>query len=173
MEENKETNAITTRSVGLTFGLYSGAVSVAVFLIVSLLGMNPFGGGLNYIGMVAAIVLLVLAQKKFKDEGDGYMSYGQGFGIGFWSSLVSVTLSMGVTYVYINFVDYGPMQMFLDEQLLKMQESGTPESSIEVAQDWTKRLFWVFGAIGGYIGSLVIVMIVTIFTQKKNAQAEV
>ncbi len=173
MEENTASESITTRSAGVTFGLYTGAVSVAVFLITSLLGMNPFGGGLNYIGTVASIVLLVLAHKKFKDSGDGFMSYGQGFGIGFWFTLVSAALAIGVMYLYINFFDDMPMKLMLEEQATKMQESGTPDSTIETAAEWTKKLFWPIAAAGGLIGGLVIAAIVTIFTQKKNPQAEV
>ena len=173
MEENKESTAVTTRSAGVTFGLYAGAVSASVFLVVSLVGMNPFGGGLNYIGMVASIVLLILAQKKFKDSGDGFMSYGQGFGIGFWFTLVSSGLALVVMYAYINFFDYSPMQMMLEEQANKMLEAGTPDSTIETAQEWTKKLFWGIAVVSGILGGLLIAAIVTIFTQKKNPQAEV
>ena len=174
MEENVnvEASPVTIRSAGIKYGLYAGLVSISVFLITSLLGYNPFGGGLNYIGVVASIILLVLAHKEFKDSGDGFMGYGQGFAIGFWCTLVSVILSLGVTYLYINFYDYSPMQLFMEDQATKMQEAGTPDSTIETAQEWTKKLFWVIGLVGAIIWGLVIALIVTIFTQKKNPQGE-
>lgn len=162
----------TTRSVGMNYGLYAGLFSIAVFLITSLLGYNPFGGGLNYIGTVASIVLLVFAHKKFKDSGDGFMSYGQGVGIGFWFTVISAALAIGVMYIYINFFDDAPLQRMLEEQANKMQESGTPDSTIETAQEWTKKLFWAIAAIGGLIGGGIIALIVTIFTQKKNPQGD-
>ncbi len=166
MEENAQVP--NARTIGLTFGLYAGAISAVVFLITSFLGYNPFGGGLNYIGTVASIVLLVLAHKKFKDSGDGFMSYGQGMGIGFWFTLVSALLAITVMYVYINFVDYSPLQLMLDEQTAKMEEAGSDENAIETAMEWTKKLFWLFAVIGGLIGGIVVALIVTIFTQKKN-----
>jgi hypothetical protein len=173
MEENATSEPLSTRSVGMQFGLYSAAVSSLVFLVTSFLGYNPFGGGLNYIGTVASIVLLVLAQKKFKDSGDGFMSYGQGAGIGFWCTLISVVITMAIMYIYINFVSYSPMQMMLEEQATKMQEGGTPDSAIETAQEWTKKLFWVFGIVGALIFGMIIALVVTIFTQKANPQAQV
>lgn len=168
MEENAQVP--NARTIGLTFGLYAGAISAVVFLVTSFLGYNPFGGGLNYIGTVASIVLLVLAHKKFKEAGDGFMSYGQGMGIGFWFTIVSALLALIVMYVYINYVDYGPLQLMLDEQTAKMEETGSDENAIETAMEWTKKLFWVFAVIGGLIGGMVVALIVTIFTQKKNPE---
>ena len=166
MEDSTQTP--NSLKIGATFGLYSGLIAIVVFLMVSFLGYNPFGGGFNYIGSVASIVLLVLAHKKFKDSGDGFMSYGQGIGIGFWFTLVSALLAILVMYIYINFIDYNPMQLMLDDQLAKMEESGTSEEAIETAVSWTKKLFWVFAVIGGLVGGMIIALLVTIFTQKKN-----
>jgi hypothetical protein len=171
MEET--TPSVTTRSAGLTFGLYSAVVSILVFVVLSALGMNPFSGGWNYVGTVAAIVLLVLAQKNFKDNGNGFMSYGQGFGIGFWFGLAGVLLGVGFMYVYVEFIDHGPLDAMMAEQLEKMQEQGAPDSTIETAQEWTKKLFWPLALAGGLVGNLVIAAIVTIFTQKANPEMPV
>lgn len=160
----------STMKTGATYGLFAGLFSIVVFVVVSTLGLNPFGGGLNYIGTVGSIVLLVLAHKKFKDSGDGFMSYGQGLAISIFFFLVSSLLGILVMYIYVNFVDYSPLQAVLDEQLQKMQEANTPDDAIETAQKWTKNLFWVFAVIGGLFGGLVIGLIVSIFTQKKNPE---
>lgn len=165
--EDVTKNQVSGRSIGMTYGLYAGLISVIIFIIISASGLNPFGGGLNYIGTAASIVLLVLAHRKFKQSGDGYMTYGQGMGIGFWFTLISCVLTVGVMYVYINFIDYTPLQLMLDEQLVKMQEGGSPEEAIEMATTWTKNLFWPMAIVGGLIGGIIVALIVTIFTQKK------
>lgn len=169
--DSQQRTPVSGRSIGMTYGLYAGLVSVVIFIIVSASGLNPFGGGLNYIGTVASIVLLVLAHKKFKESGDGYMTYGEGMGVGFWFTLISCILALGVMYVYINFVDYSPLQLMLDEQLAKMQEQGQPEEAVEMATEWTKKLFWPMAVLGGFIGGIIIALIVTIFTQKKRPEA--
>lgn len=166
--DSKQETPVSGRSIGMTYGLYAGLVSAIIFVVISLASLNPFGGGLNYIGTVASIVLLVLAHKKFKDSGDSFMSYGQGVGIGFWFILISSLISLAVMYIYINFVDYSPMQLMLDEQLTKMQEQGQPEEAIEMAATWTKNLFWPLAIFMGLFFGMIIVLIVTIFTQKKN-----
>lgn len=153
------------------FGLYSGIASVVIFFVLHFLGNNPFGNA-RFIGTVVTIVLMVLAHKKFKDSGDGFMSFGEGFEIGFWMVLVSTTISTLIPYLYVTYVDYAPMTMFLDDQLFQMQEKGTPDETIEMAQTWTKKLFWVFAGIGGLIGGVVISLLVSIFTQKRSAASE-
>jgi len=171
MEETTEAT-VTTRSVGIKFGLILGVISIVMFLVTAVLGYNPFSTARSWIGIGISIATLVFAQKQFKDEGDGFMSYGQGFSIGFWQSLVSLVLSMAVTYVYIEFIDHAPFDVFMNEQLIKMQEQGQPDNAIEIAQTWTKKLFWPIGIFFGLLGSLLMVAIVTIFTQKKNQQGE-
>ena len=172
MEENIESTPVSTRSVGLMYGVYAALISCVVFLLTSFLGYNPFGGGLNYIGTVASIVLMVLGHKKFKESGDGYMSFGQGFGICFWFVLISSAISLVVMYVYITFIDGNPLQLMLDENAAKMQESGQSDDQVQVAIEWTKKLFWPFAAFGAIFFGLIIGLIVTIFTQKKNPQGD-
>jgi NADH:ubiquinone oxidoreductase subunit 6 (subunit J) len=167
--ENSEQSPSTLK-IGVTYGLFAGLFSIIVFIIVAFLGLNPFGNGLNYIGTVASIVLLVLAHKKFKQSGDGFMTYGQGLGISVIFFLVSSFLSLAVMYIYINFVDYAPMQAMLDEQLQQLQKANTPDDSIEMAQKITKDWFWVFGAFGALLVGLIVGLIVSIFTQKKNPE---
>jgi uncharacterized ion transporter superfamily protein YfcC len=168
--ENTAQQQPSTMKVGATYGLFAGLFSIVVFVIVASLGLNPFGGGLNYIGTVGSIVLLVFAHKKFKDSGDGFMSYGQGLGIAIIFFLVSSFLSLVVMYIYINFVDYAPMQALLDEQLKQMEKSNTPDDAIEMAQKITKDWFWVIGAFTALFGGLILGLIVSIFTQKKNPE---
>lgn len=169
--DSQQRTPVSGRSIGMMYGLYAGLVSVIIFIIVSALGLNPFGGGLNYIGTAASIVLLVLAHRKYKQSGDGYMSYGQGMGVGFWFTLISCILTVGFMYVYINFIDYTPMQLMLDEQLTKMQEQGANDEAIEMATTWTKNLFWPMAVIFGIIGGMIVALLVTIFTQKKRPEA--
>lgn len=171
MEEQVE--KITTRSVGIQYGLVATVATVVLFLIPALIGQNPFKGVWNWGGAIVSIVILVLAHKKFKDEGDGYMSYGQGMGIAFWMVLVSTILGFGFSYLYITFIDSNPFELFMEDQLVEMQESGAPDNAIEMSQEWTRKLFWPIGFVFGIGGGLVIALIATIFTQKKSPETSI
>lgn len=167
--ETPSTEKLTTRAVGIKYGAFSALAGIILFLISVMINPNPMGGGwTNWLGSAISIVLLVLAHKNFKDSGDGFMSYGQGFGIGFWFTIVSSVLSILVMYVYMNFVDTAAMDAVFEQQALTMEEQGQSDDAIAMAQEWTKKLFWPL-AIGGslFIG-IIIALIVSIFTQKNN-----
>src|SRR5436190_23525111 len=102
MEETPEAvTTVTTRSVGIKWGLISAAVSILMFIVLAVTKMGPFESKWGWIRLPLSILLLVFAQKQFKDDGDGFMTYGQGFSIGFWMTLVGVVTVGLFTFVYI------------------------------------------------------------------------
>jgi uncharacterized membrane protein YhaH (DUF805 family) len=168
MENQQEVSTPTARSVGVKWGLISALISVAFFLILVIAGTNAFDNKWGWVNSVFTIVLMVLAHREFKQQGDGYMTYGQGVGIGFWMTLVSLLIGGLVTYVYANIIDPDTMQNFYEMQRIQMEERNVPDEQIEIALEWTRKLFWVFYAIGGLVGGLIIALIVSIFTKKDN-----
>lgn len=168
MEEN--VTPLSTRSVGLKYGLISALVGVGLFLVSAVAGLNPFQGALNWVGLGITVVLMFLAQKNFKDNGDGFMSYGQGVGIGFWFVLISTVITIAIMFVYVSFIDNAPMELFYEEQAVKMEEQGQSDQAIEIAMEWTRKLFWIFAVIGSIFWGMIIALILTIFTQKKHPE---
>jgi len=170
MEETTTANMPTVRSVGIKFGLISAGISVFFFLVLVMTGMNAFDNKWNWIGLGVSIVILVLAHKQFKDQGDGYMSYGQGVGIGFWIAVISLLIGGLFTLVYVSFVEPTAMDAFYDAQRMGMEEKGMPDDQIDVAISWTKKLFWPIYFFFGIFFGVLVAVIVSIFTQKKNPQ---
>jgi hypothetical protein len=131
---------------------------------------NPFSSMWNWIGAGIGIVLIVVAHKQFKDNGDSYMNYGEGVGISFWIGLISTVITVPLMYAYLNFIDNSPFELFLQQQEEKMIEGGAPAEAIEMGLKWTKNLFWYMACIMGIIGSVITALIVSIFTQKKRPE---
>jgi len=169
----EESTKPTTREIGIRFGLISTVIGIVLFLIPALMAQNPFKGVWNWVGTAVSIGLIIFAHKKFKDDGDGYMSLGQGVGITFWMGLVGTILGGAFTFIYINFVDPAPFEMMLQQNMEEMEKGGSPEQAIEMAQEWTRKLFWPIYVFFGIIGSVVIGLIVSIFTKKTNPEAEI
>jgi hypothetical protein len=176
MEQNVETsNAVTTRSVGMRYGLISAVISIVYFVVLNVVGIDMTKGFWNWFGWVITIVIVVLAHKYYKDNGDGYMSYGQGIGIGFWIGLISGTIGSIFTYFYIKFIDTSFLEMIKERQIEGMQRQGMSDEQIEQAMQFSSMFMsaeamLIFGFIGGIISALIISLIVTIFTQKKNPE---
>lgn len=168
--ENETKEKVTALSVGSKYGLFSALAGVIIFLIAVVLDLNPMQGAASWFSIGVSIVLLVLAHKNFKDSGDGFMSYGQGMGVAFWYTIVGSLISILVMFVYMNFIDTAAMENVFEQQALKMEEQGQPQEAIDMAMEWTKKLFWPFAIGGSIIGGMVIALIVTIFTQKKSPE---
>ncbi|MCD9019358.1 DUF4199 domain-containing protein [Parachryseolinea silvisoli] len=161
----------STFSVGLKWGLISTLIHIVVFLALALLGENPFNEIVGYISMLVVTPLIyVLAHKAFKDAGDGFMTYGQGVLIAFFIALAGTILGFVFTYIYLNFVDTNLMDRHLQELTEKLSEKNTPENQIEMTIQVTRDYFWLFYVGGGIFVGVLIGLIVTIFTQKKNPE---
>lgn len=164
---------VTTTSVGVRFGLIMGAVSIAYFMSLTVAGADVTQGIGRWSQVLINAAIIFLAHKSFKDNGDGFMSYGQGFTIGFWISLISSSLSSVFTFIYVKYIDSTFIQTMLDRQEEAMIERGMPDEQVEQAMAMTTRFMTpgsmlVFGIIGGVIMLLIVTALVGIFTQKKN-----
>ena len=168
MEENGSNAGVTVRSVGMKYGLISAVYGIVFLVGMSLAGQNAFDNKWGWINMIVGVALLILAQKNFKDSGDGFMSYGQGIGISFWSALTSIVIAGVFTYVYAELLAPETMERFYDAQREQMEAKNMPDEQIDMAVSWTKKLFWPIYVFMGMFFSILIALIVTIFTQKKN-----
>lgn len=170
MVENVDTKTVTVRSVGIKFGLISAGIGIFIFLVLVLTGQNAFDNKWSWINIIISIALLVMAHREFKQSGDGFMSYGQGVGIGFWMTLISLIIGGVVVAVYANVIEPQVMERFYEMQRINLEEQGMADNQIEVSMEWTRKLFWpMYGIFGLFFGVLMAV-IVSIFTQKKNPQ---
>lgn len=173
MEENVNTSTAsppTVRSIGVKYGLYGAGLAVLQFLVLALLGANVFDNKWSWIGIILTIVLMVFAHKEFKQEGDGFMSYGQGVGIGFWMVLVSIVINGLFTFIYISFIEPATMERFYEAQRIQMENNNMPDDQIDMAITWTAKLFWPMYFFMGIFFGVLLGVIVSIFTQKKNPQ---
>jgi hypothetical protein len=175
-ESTNATSPISTRSVGIRYGLFLGVISIAYFMIMNLLGVDMSQGFGRWGGLVFSLAMIFLAHKYFKDNGDGFMSFGQGFGIGFWISLISSAISSVFTYIYVSFIDQSFIQQMLDKVREGMEQKGTPDDQIEKAMEITAKFMtpgsmFIFGIIGGVIMGIICAVVVTLFTQKKSPEA--
>jgi hypothetical protein len=172
MEDTQQNQEMpTTMNVGLRYGLILSLISILYSLVLVAVGSNPFDQGWKgYISFVFVIGVVVYAHKYFKENGDGFMSYGQGFGIAFITILVSIVMGGIFSYVYSSYIDPAALDAVWEKSLQRMEEQGQSEEAIEMAMEWTKKLFWVFYLIGGIFSGTIIGLIIPIFTQKKRPE---
>lgn len=175
MEENTDSQLVTTRSVGIRYGLIFGIISIFYFLIFVMADLDMSKGFGRWGTTVIALVIIFLAHKFFKESGDGFMSYGQGIGIGFWTGLTSSVVSSVFTYVYVKFIDDGFVAKIREKAIEDMQAQGQSEEQIEMAMKFVEMFtgaeaLLFFGLFIGILTLVIVALIITIFTQKPKPE---
>jgi len=162
----------TIRATGVRYGLINAFVSIAYFLILNVSGIDMTQGPWQWLGYLLTAALIFLAHKYYKENTDGFMSYGQGIQIALWLGLVSGAISSVFTYIYVKFIDPSFMEMIQEKQVQAMEERGMSEEQIDQAMKiasmfMSPEAMLAMGFIGAVIGAVIIGLIVTIFTQNK------
>ncbi|PRY12634.1 uncharacterized protein DUF4199 [Pontibacter ummariensis] len=151
-------------SVAFKYGFIFALVGViySLILMVSDLGDNRWLSSLAYLILIAGIVV---AMKSYREDNHGYMSYGQGLGIGTIVAAVFGFLSGLFTWLYTEFVDTEYMARMMEKQRVQMLEQGLSDEQIDagmaMAENFQGPLTMILGAtfvtlIIGFILSLVI-----------------
>ncbi|MDX5346604.1 MAG: DUF4199 domain-containing protein [Hymenobacteraceae bacterium] len=125
-------------SVALRYGIITGLVLVIFTLILLLTDMSgePSISWLAYLIIIGGIVL---GMKHFRAENGGFMSYGQGLGLGTLLSVIAGGLAGITTYVYIKFIDSSSVGKILEKQRLDLEERGMDDDQIEQTMAMTEK----------------------------------
>ena len=161
-------------SVALKYGFLFGLIGVIfqAILMVADLGDNRWLSSLAFIILIAGIVF---AMKNYKEQNFGYMSYGQGLGIGTLLSTVFGFLSGIFTWIYTTFVDTDYMARMMEKQRVQMLEQGLPDEQVDAALAMAENFQGPLATIGGgTIGSLVLGFLLSLIIAAimKNSRPE-
>jgi hypothetical protein len=152
-------NRTSVSSVAFKYGLITGLVSIVYSLILFLTDQN-MNRGLSAISYIILIVGIVLAYREFKRENLGYMSYGQGLGIGALIGAVTGVLSAIFLYVYVGFVDPSFLDRVRETQIIEMERQNMSDEQIEQAMAITENFTGpAMMAIMAVIGSIILAFI--------------
>lgn len=160
-------SSASVRAVAIRYGLLTGFVSVifSFILFVTEQSQNTVLSSLSYVIMIGGIIL---AHKHFKKENDGYMTYGQGLGIGTLLSTILGLLSGIFMYIYIKFIDSSFLERMRDMQIAELEKRNMSDEQIEQAMAITDKMMgaemmvvWavVASVLMGFLFSLVIAAI--------------
>ena len=137
-------------------------------------GMNQ---SLSYVSYLILAIIIYLAHKAFKDDGDGHMSYGQGLGIGTLVSLVSSVISGVFVFIYVSYINTSYIQQVLDITREQMEEQGQSDAQIEqgmgvVEVMMTPVIMPIIGLVATVFFGFIISLIVSAITQNKRQENE-
>ncbi|MCK5368490.1 MAG: DUF4199 domain-containing protein [Cyclobacteriaceae bacterium] len=170
---------VTVSQIGLKNGIIIGLIFIVYGMILQFLNLDmKMMQYLGYVNYIVLIVFVVLAHKAFKEGGDGFMTIGQGLGIGMLITLIGSALSSIFSYIYLKFIDDSMITKILDAQVEELEKRGLDDAAIEqtmaitgkiMTVEWMPVMAFVFMAFAGFIISLIV----SLFTKKSNPTLEV
>lgn len=159
----------TTTQTALKWGAIVGIYSIIQSVIGFVFKLDPTQGAYQWVasilGIAVAIIGIVMAMRSFKADNDGFMSYGQGLGIGTMMGGIAGLISGVFNYFYHTFIDPSFMERIKDAQLAAMEEKGMSSEQIEQTMGFMNMLSnpsmaIVFAILGGVFLYFIISLIV-------------
>lgn len=153
------------------YSLILGAVYAAYSILQFATGLAG-RSGLGLISIIIFVILLVFALRSFRAANGGYMTFGQGFLIGFLVSYISTLISSTLTCIYLTFVDGSALER-LTQQTIE-QLAANPAINSETLEMMTSLFEKIYTPVGllmlgictGLFSSIFYALILSLFLKK-------
>lgn len=163
---------ITPGSVSRKYGLIVGLIGIIITAIVYMV-IGDSQSPVAWLTSVVLIVGIVLAHNEFKKMGDGFMSFGQGFRIGFMISFISGVLQSVFSYIYLAFIDESFLREQREAMIIAMEDQGvgTDNPMFSMMESFASPgAIAIFGIIGSAFGGLILGLIISAITKKDRPE---
>jgi hypothetical protein len=167
--ESTSTTPSTAR-VALKAGLITGLVMTVYSTVLSMMGL-PQSSPLHYVTFLLLVGGLVYGMREFKEQNGGYMTYGQGLGVGTLTSAVAGLLSSLISTFYVKFVDPTLLQRTMDEQRIQMEERGMSDAQIDQAMKIAESMSgfsFIIATIGVVFFGFILSLIIAAFVKRER-----
>lgn len=166
----------TVSSTAMRYGLIVGLICVIYSFILAMTD-NSMNRALSSITYLFIIVGMVMAFKYFKQHNGGFMSYGQGLGIGSLMSLIAGLLTSVFMYIYAKFIDTEMMNRAMEMQRVEMEKQGMEDAQIDQAMEMASKfsgpeMILIGGTIGMLIVGFIIALIVSAIMKHTRPEFE-
>lgn len=162
MTDNNSRN-LEGRSVSIWPTVWKYALIIAAFkvlydLLIRTMGLAGTIPGLGLLGTIITVVLLVIALRSYRGRNSGYMTFGQGFGISFVASIVSVVIAAAIGSIYLAMFGEEELNAQLEATLSQVQANPNIDAqTMEMLRGFFEVVFtpgglFIAGVIAGTIG---------------------
>ena len=156
-----ETLAVNPTKIATKWALIYVAVSIVITYTFQFLSIDQ-NSAAKYIGYLPFIAFCVLAQNEYKDQLGGFLTFGQGFSVGFRYALFSGLVLAIFVYVYLQFLSPDVLVKSMEGQQTVMADKGMSQEQIDKAMEMGTKYGPIFGAVATAIGSLILGSIIAL-----------
>ncbi|GAB2981149.1 hypothetical protein GCM10027049_16220 [Mucilaginibacter puniceus] len=158
MEQTVKTNVT---KVATKWALISAITGIIITYAFEFLNVDQ-NSSAKYLAYIPFIAFLILAQKEFRDELGGYITFGEAYSTGFRYALFTGLITALFTYVYLKWLSPEMMDKVVEAARTSLEEKDTPSDQAEKALEMTKQWGPLFGAFGVAIGYAIFGAIVSL-----------
>jgi Protein of unknown function (DUF4199) len=161
-------NQTTTTRTALKWGVILGIIFIIYstgIMVSGQLGNKTF----SYLSFIILGGGIFFGMREFKTENLGFMSFGQGLGLGTLMSVISSMISGFYSTAYTKFIDPTIPDQMIKIQISEMEKRGMSDDQIEQALEMTQIfrnpgfsfIFVLFiTVLTGFVLSLIITAII-------------
>lgn len=179
IEHNNDTSPW---AIAMRYGAMIAAIMIVITLVQFLAGLsdpaNAQSPGSILIGLVSFAVWIggvVLAVKAYRDAQGGFISFGQGFQVGFFTFLVISAISGVWNFVFYSFIATDFLEKTLEFIQFTMEDAGADDDMIDMMMGVYQRVytpagFMLMSLIGGTIFGAIVSLIIGAAMKKTPPQ---
>jgi hypothetical protein len=160
-------NQTTTTRTALKWGVIIGIINI--LYSTAIMATGQIGNqSLGYAVYLIVGVGIYLALNDFKKENSGFLTFGQGLGLGTMMSAILGLISSFYSFAYMKFIDSSIPDQILKNAEREMEKKGLPDDQIEQAMQYSKMFMSpgvmfvagvFFTVLLGFVLSLIIAAI--------------
>ncbi|QRR02205.1 DUF4199 domain-containing protein [Dyadobacter sandarakinus] len=163
---------VSTARIALKYGLLASVVIMIYTVIINVTGFSQ-NQLLTSLSTVFVIVAIVLGMKDFREQNKGYMSYGEGLGVGTLLTAVVGLLSSAFTLFYMQFIDPTLITQGLDKMRSDLEKRGLDDAQIDQTMEVSQRfmspgIVFVSGVLLYVFMGLIISLIVAAIMRREK-----
>ncbi|CCH57280.1 hypothetical protein BN8_06691 [Fibrisoma limi BUZ 3] len=164
----------STARVALKWGLIIGIGTIIYSIVLFTLDLTT-NRGLSVLTYGIFIAGLVLAMREFRTANGGYMTYGEGVGLGALASAIAGVLSSAFSVFYMTVIDPGFQERLMDQTREQLEEQGQLsdeqiDQAIEMGQSFqSPGLLFVFGIFGSILIGVLLTLIIAAIMRRNKA----
>lgn len=163
--------AVSSTKVSVKWSLFYVIVAIILTYVYQLLNIDQTSA-VKYIGYIPYIAFMLIAQKEYKEQLGGFMTFGEGFMTGFKYTAITAILISLFTYIYFTILSPQVFQQIVDASRAKLEaKGGLSEDQINTALSFTTAGFIsIIALIGSLIMGTIIALIgAAIFKKERPA----
>jgi hypothetical protein len=151
----------SSTNISVKWALIYVVTSIVITYTFQFLNMDQTSA-IRYLAYIPFIAFLLLAQREYKQQLGGFMTFGQGFMTGFIYSVIAGVILAVFIYLYLGILSPQVLEQSLAAQHDKYVQSGLSEDQIAKANEIGLKYGAIFGAVAVLIMTPIVGAIIAL-----------